>query len=79
MFEKKKGLKLEPDGNLKEPDATRTIKRILDYELNRRSIEIQNKKLAEYGLNKNTFSETEKNLKTEKLIKNNLRSICFRS
>ena len=61
----KKGLKLEPDGNLKEADATRTIKKILDYELNRRSIEIQNKKLAEHGLNKNTLSETEKKFKKQ--------------
>ena len=61
----KKGLKLEPDGQPKEADATRTIKQILSYELNHRSIEIQNKKLAEHGLNKNTLSETERNLKKQ--------------
>lgn len=54
----KKGLKLEPD-------ATRIIKKILDYELNHRSNEIQNKKLAEHGLNKKFLSEAEKNLKKQ--------------
>nr|WP_173229410.1 YSIRK-type signal peptide-containing protein [Streptococcus sp. 4094] len=61
----KKGLKLEPDGSLREADATRTIKKILEYELNHRSNEIQNKKLAEHRLNKKVLSEEEKNLKKQ--------------
>lgn len=61
----KKGLKLEPDGSLREADATRTIKKILEHELNHRSNEIQNKKLAEHGLNKKILSEEEKNLKKQ--------------